>query len=94
MAHQRLRYGCIHSIHGHMVTVIGSPAQCHISGSDYHTIILIGNVHQNLGTFPCLSIFISDIMYALILTNIPEMNAYCFFDIYFYQLCAKTANET
>ena len=57
MAYQRLRNGCIDSVHGHMITIISRPPKSqlrHISGSDDHAPFLVSNIHQHLGTLSCL----------------------------------------
>ena len=86
MAHQRLWHRYIDTIHGHVISIVGSPAQCqlgHITGTDDHAGGLIGNIHEDLGTLSCLRVFIGHIMYAAVMPDIPEMNVNCFFNIYF-----------
>ena len=62
-----------------MIGVIGAPAQgdlTEITGAQHNTAEVIGHVHQYLGAFPGLRVFIGDGMVALIVSDIPEMQAY------------------
>ena len=55
----------VNAIHRHVIAVIGSPAQRQfgkIPGTDDNPTQLVGKVHQNLGAFPGLGIFIGDIV--------------------------------
>ena len=85
MPHQRLWNPCIHAVHGHMIAIIGGPAQCqlrHISRPDDQSSLLIGNIHQHLSPLSGLTILVGHIMAGDILSDIPKMNLHRFFDIY------------
>ena len=76
-----------------MITIISSPSKCQlrqITGSDNDTTGLVCNIHQALGTFPCLTILISDIMYFRIMPDISEMKINRLTDIHFFQRCPQT----
>ena len=69
----------IHAIHAHVVAIIGSPSQSQfreVAGTDNHSSHLICQVHQDLGTFTCLRIFIGYIMHAGIMTDVLEVLGY------------------
>lgn len=73
MTDQGLRDAGIHTIHAHVVAIIGSPAQSQlrkVAGAYHHTTHLVGKVHQNLRTLACLRILIGYIMHAGIMTDI------------------------
>ena len=73
MAHQCLRYGGVDAVHGHVISVIGGPAQSqlgHIAGSDHHATGLVGDIHQYLGPLPGLAVFVGHIMIFLAVTDI------------------------
>ena len=92
MTDQGLWYGCVHCIHGHVVSVIGRPSKSklgEVSCSDHNTAGLVCNVHQNLCTFACLSVLIGDIMYLRIMSDIAEMKIYRLTDIYLLKRCSK-----
>ena len=80
---QSLRHTSIHTIHGHMISIISSPAQCQfrkIARTNYHSPSLVGNIHQYLRTLACLSIFINYIMHIDIMVYIFEMLNTSFLD--------------
>ena len=88
MAHQRLRHGRIHTVHGHMVPVVSRPAERklrHIPGPDHHAACPVRDVHQHLGALPRLRVFISHIMLLRILADIPE--------VYLHRLCDGHLSE-
>lgn len=67
-----------------MVTIVGCPSQSQlrqISCSHQNRAILICTVHQDLRSLSCLAVLISHIMHRRIMSNIPEMYIYRFFDI-------------
>ena len=93
MTYQRLRHGTVDCIHGHMITIISCPPKCQfgkVSCSNDNTTGLVCNIHQDLRTFPCLSVLISDIMYFRIVSDITEMQVDRFTDIDFFQSCPQT----
>ena len=84
MTYQCLRDRSIHAIHGHMVTIISRPSKSQlrqITCTDQNRAILICTIHKDLCSLPCLTVLISHIMHRRIMSNIPEMYIYCFFDI-------------
>ena len=81
MADQGLGNRPIDTIHGHVIAVIGSPSQRklrHVTGSYYQTSHLIGNIHEDLGSFPGLAVFIGHIMPVHIMTDIFKMACHRF----------------
>ena len=88
MAHQCLGHTGIDTVHGHVVAVVGRPAQCqfrHIPGSDDHAVFLVGNVHEHLGTLPCLPVFVGDIVVFHVKLDVLKMLGHGFFDIHLLQ---------
>ena len=76
MTHQRLRHRSVYRIHGHVIAVVGGPAQRqlrHIAGPDDHAVLLIGNVHEDLCPLSRLRILIGDIMDIGIMADICKM---------------------
>ena len=76
MPHQRLRNRSIHRIHGHVVSVIGRPAERklrQISCSNNQTILAVCNIHQHLRAFSRLCILIGDIVLFRILSDILKV---------------------
>ena len=60
IAHEGLGNGSVDPIHGHVIAVIGRPAQRklgQISGSNHQPALLIGNIHQQIGALTRLCIF-------------------------------------
>ena len=85
MAHQSLRDRGIHSVHGHVITVVGCPAERqlgHISCSDNHAVCLVREVHEDQGAVSRLSVLISHIVDRRIMSDILEVGGNCFSDIY------------
>src|SRR5699024_6027586 len=75
MSHQRLGYGTVDRIHGHMVSIVSGPAESQfrkVAGSDYNTSGLIGDIHKDLRSFSGLSVLIRHVMNLRIVTDIPE----------------------
>ena len=96
MAYQCLRYGSINSVHGHVVSIIGGPAKCQlrkVTGTDYHSSGLIGNIHNHLGTLSGLTVFIRHIVLISIMSDITEMNRHGLFDVHFSQSCSQLSSE-
>ena len=76
ISHECFRHAGIHCIHRHMVSIVGCPTQCkfrQVSGADYDSAGLVCNIHKYLSPFPCLGIFISDIVDILVVSYVLEM---------------------
>ena len=87
MADQRLRNRSVHAIHGHVVTVVSSPAESqlgHISGSDDHTVCLVRKVHKDQCAVSRLRVLVGYVMDRRIMSDILKMEGHRFFDIYFF----------
>ena len=85
MADQCLRNRSVHAIHGHVVTVVSSPAESqlgHISGSDDHTVCLVRKIHKDQCAVSRLRVLVSHIMDRRIMSDILEVGGNCFSDIY------------
>ena len=96
MSHQGLRYPGIDAVHGHMISVISRPAQSqfrHISRADDQCILLVGNIHEHLGTLSGLSVLIGDIMALHILTDIRKMSGDRFPDIHLPQCSSQRLRQ-
>ena len=96
MAHQSLWNRCIYSIHGHMVSVVGRPAECQlrqISCTYNHSVFLVCDIHKYLCALACLSILVGDIMHRRILSDIPEMYIYGILYIHLDKCSSKAFNE-
>ena len=63
MTDERFRNSAVDSVHGHVVAVVGCPAECQfgkVSRADDQAARLVGDVHQDLGAFASLRIFVRD----------------------------------
>lgn len=86
MSYQCLRHARIDAIHGHVVSVIGSPAKCelrHVSRTDDQGILLVRNIHKHLCAFSRLPVLIGNIMTFHVLSDVREMSGHCLTDIHF-----------
>ena len=75
-ADQRLGNRTVDAVHTHMVAIIGAPAQGQfgkIAGANHNAAHTAGKVHEDLGPFPGLGIFVSGIADSGIMTNIFKM---------------------
>ena len=96
MTHQRLRHACIHTVHGHVIPVIGCPAQCqlgHVARSDHQPACSVGDIHQHLGSLSCLAVFKGYIMYVAVLSDITEMQTDRLPDIHLGQSGAQRPGQ-
>ena len=87
MTDKSLGHGGVDAVHGHVIAVIGGPAQSqfgHVAGADDHAAALVGNVHEHLGTLSGLTVFVGHIMAGRILLDIPKMQRHCLFDIHLF----------
>ena len=76
VAHQGLGDGAVDSVHAHVVAVVGAPAQSQlrqVASADDQTAVLVGDVHQNLGAFPCLAVFISGGVVAGVVADVSKV---------------------
>ena len=92
MADQRLRHGTVDRVHGHMVTVVGRPAERQlgeITGSDDDAAGLVRQIHQHLGALSGLGILISNICHFRIMSDVCKMTHDSVFDIDLFQCAAK-----
>ena len=79
IADERFRHRAVHSVHRHLIAIIGRPPERqfrHIPGSDDETVLLVRDVHQDLRPLPRLSILICDIMHINIMADILKMLPY------------------
>ena len=96
MANQGLWHRTVHGIHGHVIAVVGSPPQGqfrHVTGTDHQTAYLVCHIHQDLGAFPRLAVFIGDILHIAVMPDIPKMEIYCLFDIDLPQRAAQRSRH-
>ena len=94
MTYQCLRNRSIHTIHGHVITIVGRPAKSQlgkISRSHKNAAFLVCRIHQDLGTLTCLAVFISHIVDLGIMSDIPEVDIYRLFNIHLSKFCTKAA---
>ncbi|KAF5042462.1 hypothetical protein DSECCO2_512390 [anaerobic digester metagenome] len=66
----------IDPIHRHVVSVVGRPSQGklgQVACSHHQSIQLVGQIHQHLGPFTCLAVFVGDVQHLRIVTDILEM---------------------
>lgn len=73
---QRLRNARIHAVHRHMVAVIGTPAQRQlgqVARADDNPAVLVGEVHQNLGTLAGLYVLVCQVMHLGVVADVREM---------------------
>ena len=78
VADERLRDGGVDGIHRHMIAVVCAPAQrqlAEVAGAQDDRIVLVGQVHQDLGALPRLCVFIGDVMDVRIVADVLEMLA-------------------
>ena len=61
---QRLGHGAVDGVHGHVVAVVGGPAQRQlrqIARADHQTAALVRQIHQHLGALPGLGVFVGHV---------------------------------
>ena len=74
--HQGLRHAGIHSIHAHLVAVVGGPSQSQfrqVACSDDDATHLVADVHEYLRAFARLTVFIDHIVHGAIMSNVFEV---------------------
>ena len=73
---QGLRNTGVDTVHRHMVAVVGRPAERElrkVARTDDEAVRFIGKVHEDLGAFPGLRVFIGDVVVVLIVADVGEM---------------------
>ena len=76
VAHQRLRDACIDPVHGHMVGVVGRPAECElteVAGADDDAVRLIRDVHEDLRPLTGLRVLVDHGMVLRVVPDVLEM---------------------
>ena len=76
VAHERLRHRAVDGVHGHMVAVVGRPAERElrqIAGADHEATGLVGNVHQNLRALARLAVFIGHVVHRFVMADVGEV---------------------
>ena len=79
IAHQGLRHAGVDPVHRHVIGVVGAPAESQfgqVAGAEHQPTDLIGHIHEDLGAFPRLGIFIGDIVQRLGVADVGEMTAH------------------
>ena len=79
--HQGLGDGAVHPVHGHMVAVIGGPAQGQlrqVAGADDNAPQPVGRVHQHLGALPRLRVLIGHVQVGFPLADVQKVLAHRF----------------
>ena len=85
VAHQGLGDAGVHGVHGHVVPVIGGPAQgqlAQVPGADDHAAGAVGQVHQHLGPLPGLAVFKGDGQVVHGLADVPEVDLHRIADVH------------
>lgn len=85
---QCFRDTSVHAVHRHVVAVVGRPAECQfgeIAGSDNEAVLLVGDIHQQLGPFACLAVFVGHVVDGRIVVDVSEMLQAGFLDRDFFQ---------
>ena len=93
---QCFRDAAVHAVHRHMVAVVGRPAECQfgeVAGSDHEAVLLVGDIHQQLGPFACLAVFVGHVMDGRIMVDVAEMLKAGFLDRDLFQCDAEGADE-
>ena len=76
VTHERLGNIAVHGVHGHVIGVIRAPAKCDfgkVTRSNDNAAFFICQVHQDLGAFASLYVFVSHIELCRIVTDVLEM---------------------
>ena len=63
VTHQRFGHTGVDGVHTHVVAIVRSPTQSQltqVTGTDDQTVQTVGQVHENLGPLPGLTVFIGD----------------------------------
>ena len=85
VADQGLGDGAVDPVHGHVVAVVGGPAQgqlTQVPGADDQSSPLVGQVHQHLGPLPGLAVLKGDGQVVHGLADVPEVDPYRLADVH------------
>ena len=96
VAHQGLGDGAVYAVHGHVVAVVGGPAQgqlAEVAGSDDQPPPLIGQVHQYLSALPGLAVLEGDRQVLHGLTDVPEMDPHRLADVHRAEMGADALGQ-
>lgn len=96
MAHKRLGHARVDGIHAHVVTVIGSPAECQlrqVARADDKAASLIGQIHQNLRALAGLAVLVGHVLHGRIVLNVLEVLLHGRVDRNLAEAHAKVASE-
>ena len=73
MPYQGLRDRCVHTVHGHMVAVVGRPTEsklAQVTCADHHSAHLICDIHKHFCTLSRLTILEHNAVIIEIVTDI------------------------
>ena len=76
MADKGLRDGAVDVVHGHVVGIVGAPAEgefAEVACADDESTELVGYVHEYLGAFACLSVFVGDIVVGGVVSDVGKV---------------------
>ena len=76
MPYQRFRDRSVHTVHGHMVAVVGRPAEsklAQVACADHHSAHLICDIHKHLCALSRLTILEHNAVIVIIVTDIFKM---------------------
>ena len=76
MLYERFGYGGIHTIHAHVVAIVGGPPKCQfaqVARTDHKTAHLSGSVHQYLRAFAGLRVFVCQVVHIDVVSQIHEV---------------------
>ena len=79
-----------------MVAIVCGPSKGdfgQVAGSYDNTIVLVGNIHQNLGPFTRLGVFIDSVMEFFRMLYILEMNPASLFDVNLLEAASHFLNQ-
>ncbi|MNI34320.1 hypothetical protein D3C73_883090 [compost metagenome] len=79
-----------------MVTVIGTPSEGklrQIAGADHNAAILVGQIHQDLRSFPGLNVLIGQIVNILVMADILEMLQAGGLDVHYLERSAECLDQ-
>ena len=76
VSYQRFGNGGIDTVHAHVVAVVGGPAKCqfaHVARAHHEASRLAGSVHEHLGAFARLGVFVGQVVHAGIVADVAEV---------------------
>ena len=80
ITYEGLRYACVHTIHRHMVAVVGGPSERQlrqITCADDQPVFRIGQIHQYLRAFACLRVFVNYVVIAFLVPDVVKVALDC-----------------